>query len=58
MSNAKKEMDDCPPGMHEVDGKCVAEERMRKEEDNAGDTSSKGEPTLTDASTKPNPYRS
>ncbi len=56
MSNAKKEQDDCPPGMKaDTDGKCVAEETFRREEDNAGDSSNKGEPTLTDASTKPNP---
>jgi len=53
MSNAKTEMD-CPPGMKDVDGKCVADV-PKTEEDNAGDSSGKGEPTLTDASTKPNP---
>lgn len=55
MSNAKIEQEDCPPGMKSIDGKCVAEETFRREEDNAGDSSDKGEPTLTDASTKANP---
>jgi hypothetical protein len=54
MSNAKTEMDDCPPGMKHVDGKCIADDKNEME-GNAGDSSDKGEPTLTDASTKPNP---
>jgi hypothetical protein len=37
------------------DGKCVAEELFRAEEDNAGDTSSKGTGTLTSASTAAEP---
>jgi hypothetical protein len=55
-STKKKEQDECPPGMdRDADGKCVAAEKVRREEENAGDSSDKGEPTLTDASTKPNP---
>lgn len=59
MSKTKleQEHEDCPPGMKfdkDAD-KCVAAEAIKKEEDNAGATSDKGEPTLTDASTKDNP---
>jgi len=56
-----KEQDDvkqCPPGMKAVDGKCVdasAGETAKTEEGNAGDSSSVGAGTNTDASTKPNP---
>jgi len=61
-----KELDDddkeCPPGMIPRDGKCVPVDdtngegihknpKRKGEEDNAGDTTQKGEPTLTDAST-------
>ena len=60
MSKAKKEAEheDCPPGMKfDADAdKCVATENFKKEqEDNAGTTIDKGEPTLVDASTKDNP---
>lgn len=43
----------CPPGMKLVDGKCVPEnggEPTGSEQDNAGDTTSKGTDTITDAS--------
>ncbi len=60
MSNAKKEAEheDCPPGMRfDADTeKCVSTDNIKTEdEDNAGMTTDKGEPTLTDASTKDNP---
>jgi hypothetical protein len=56
MSNAKRTEADCPPGMKDVDGKCIAITDDKSEMDsNAGDSVNKGEPTLTAASTKPNP---
>ena len=55
MSNAKNEMDDCPPGMQHVDGKCIADDKKAEMDSNAGDSVNKGEPTLVNASTKPNP---
>ena len=54
MSNTKKSEMDCPPGMEDKDGKCVAISD-KKEADNAGDTDSVGVKTLDNASTKPNP---
>ena len=67
MSKVKLEADNgndkktCPPGMVLKDGDCVPsgndtnESKKKIEEDNAGTTSDKGEPTLVDASETPNP---
>ena len=65
-----KEIDDddkeCPPGMIPRDGKCVPADdtngegihrdpKRKREQDNAGDTTQKGTPTLDDASTVTEP---